>query len=170
MVSLRAQIGGDEKDSAPAKDVHHIDGTPEHTPAPETDAPRRGGRGMLIFAGIMAAFWAGAACAYLWGYFGVQGLARLDPQLLSFVAVVTFLPPLLIVASALALARAQTLSDTARHLAAVSERLTATDENAIQSAQRLGRAVRRELDALSTGLDGAFGRMRALETVLEDRV
>src|SRR5258707_9045102 len=125
---------------------------------------------MLVFAGIMAAFWAGAVCAYLWGYFGVQGLARLDPQLLSFVAIVTFLPPLLIVASAYTLARAQTLSDTARHLADVSDRLTSTDENAVQSAQRLGRAVRRELDALSSGLDGAFGRMRALETALEDRV
>ena len=173
MVSLRAQITGDQKDSAPAKDVHHdvhhIDDVPQRVASPDAEAPRRG-TGMLVFAGIMAAFWAGAACAYLWGYFGVQGLARFDPQLLSFVAIVTFLPPLLIVASAYTLARAQTLSDTARHLADVSDRLTSTDENAVQSAQRLGRAVRRELDALSSGLDGAFGRMRALETALEDRI
>src|SRR6202171_5484615 len=151
MVSLRAQIAGDGKESAPAMDIHYIDDTPERTLGPErgapteTDAPRSG-TGLLVFAGIMAAFWAGAACAYLWGYFGVQGLARLEPQLLSFVAIVTFLPPLLIVASAFALARAQTLSDTARHLADVSDRLTSADESALLSAQRLGRAVRRELD------------------------
>src|SRR6266550_4028226 len=169
MVSLRAQIAGDEKESALATDIHHIDDSPERAAPTETDAPRSG-MGLLVFASIMAAFWAGAACAYLWGYFGVQGLARLEPQLLSFAAIVTFLPPLLIIASAFALARAQTLSDTARHLADVSDRLTSTDESAVQSAQRLGRAVRRELDALSSGLDGAFGRMRALETALEDRV
>jgi hypothetical protein len=173
MMSLRAQITGDQKDSAPKKgvhhDVHHIDDVPERVAPRDPEASRRGA-GMLVFASVIAAFWAGAVCAYLWGYFGVQGLTRLDPQLLSFVAIVTFLPPLLIIASALALSRAQTLSDTARHLADVSDRLTSTDENAVQSAQRLGRAVRRELDALSSGLDGAFGRMRALETALQDRV
>ena len=109
MVSLRAQITGDEMDSAPAKDVHHdvhhIDEVPDRVALPDTEAPRRGA-GMLVFAGIMAAFWAGAACAYLWGYFGVQGLVRLDPQLLSFIAIVTFLPPLLIIASAYAMSRA----------------------------------------------------------------
>src|SRR5258706_772056 len=169
MVSLRAKIAGDQNDSVPMRDVTHIEAAPAAPPVADT-APPRSAAGMLIFAGIMAAFWAGAACAYLWGYFGVQGLTRLDPQLLAFVAVVSFLPPLLIVASAFALARAQALSESARHLADVSDRLTSTDENAVQSAQRLGRAVRRELDALSSGLDGAFGRMRALETALEDRV
>ena len=174
MVSLRAQIAGDEKESVPAR-IRTLRSAYWRQLAPRARCRRKptrraAGLGLLVFAGIMAAFWAGAACAYLWGYFGVQGLARLDPQLLSFVAIVTFLPPLLIVASAFALARAQTLSDTARHLADVSDRLTSADESAVQSAQRLGRAVRRELDALSSGLDGAFGRMRALETALEDRV
>ena len=64
MVSLRAQITGDERDSAPAKDshheVHHIDDTPERVASAQAEAPRRGA-GMLVFAGIMAAFWAGAA-------------------------------------------------------------------------------------------------------------
>ena len=86
MVSLRAQIAGDEKASALATDVHHIDDAPERAAPTETDTPRSG-MGLLVFASIMAAFWAGAACAYVWGYFGVQGLARLEPQLLSFVAI-----------------------------------------------------------------------------------
>jgi hypothetical protein len=142
---------------------------PARVSVPETKLPRSG-VAILAFGAVLAAFWAGTASAYMWGYFGAQGLGRLDPQLMSFVAVVTFLPPLLVIAMTFALARAQTLSETARYLANVSDRLTSADESAVQSAQRLGRAVRRELDALSSGLDGAFGRMRALETALQDRL
>ena len=168
MASLRAQISGEAEEPAPQSEVHRIDEPAERTGEGDTQASR--GLGVLAFATVMSAFWAGAASAYLWGYFGLLGLSRLDPQLLSFAAMVTFMPPLLFIASAFAFARAQTLSDTARHLASVADRLTAADETAVQSSQRLGRAVRRELDALSSGLDGAFGRMRALETALEDRV
>ena len=83
---------------------------------------------------------------------------------------ITFLPPFLFIAAAYALARASSMADAARKLVTASDRLTTVDETAILGAQRVGRAVRRELDALNAGLDGAFGRMRALETALEDRV
>ena len=175
MASLRSQISGEgqesapQKDSTPQSDVQRIDEPGEHIAQGEKEPPRSG-LGVLAFATVMGAFWAGAASAYLWGYFGAQGLSRLDPQLLAFAATVTFLPPLMFIAAGFALARALTLSDAARELASVSDRLTEADESAVQSAQRLGRAVRRELDALSSGLDGAFGRFRALETALEYRV
>jgi hypothetical protein len=62
------------------------------------------------------------------------------------------------------------MQESAARLATVSERLTTADESAAGNAQRLGRTVRRELDAMSAGLDAVFGRLRALETALEDRV
>lgn len=128
-------------------------------------------RASLAFAAIVAMLWAGAASAFLWGYFQtLSALATLDLQFLSFAMIVTFLPPLLFIAAGYAVSRANIMEENAAYLASVSERMTTTDESAAVNAQRLGRTVRRELDAMSAGLDGVFGRFRALETALEDRV
>jgi hypothetical protein len=181
MVSLRAQMSGEAPDSAPEKsapeknaiaqqsEVRHIEAPRERSAAENLTPPRRG-LGILAFGAVMGVFWAGAATAFLWGYFARQALTHIDPQVLAFAATVILLPPFLFIAAAYAFARALTLADTARHLATITHRLTAADESAMQDAQRLGRAVRRELDALSTGLDGTFGRFRALETAVEERV
>src|SRR5262245_50840105 len=56
-------------------------------------------RGSLAFAAIVSMLWAGAASAFLWGYFQtLSALATLDLQFLSFATIVTFLPPLLFIA------------------------------------------------------------------------
>jgi hypothetical protein len=168
MVGMKAQFGGEREVSAPQKELKPQEFVYERAEIRESDSFRATAPVVLI-AVVSSVFWAGAVLAYLLGYFGAQQLGR-DPLLLSLAVVVTFLPPLLFIAVAFAHSRARTMSDTVRHLAAVSDRLTATDDTALQSAQRIGRAVRMQLDALSNGLDSAFGRLRALETALEDRV
>jgi len=131
---------------------------------------RQRGLGGIIFAVAAGAFWMGVIGAFLIGYFGFAGLARLTLQEIAGSAAFVFIPPLLFVATAWALAKAMQLSATAEALADASERLFTADETASRTAARLGRAVRRELDGLNAGLDGAFQRLRALESVLEQQI
>jgi len=175
MSNLRAQLTGASDATA-----HDADDTPlaealRDRPAPKFKDvhPPPKAHASTVFAVIVAALWAGAAGAFLAGYFRAQaiaGLGTFDLQFLSFALIVTGLPPVLFIAAGYAVARAQQMHESALRLATVSERLTTADETAAGNAQRLGRTVRRELDAMSTGLDGVFGRFRALETALEDRV
>ena len=175
MSSLRAQLSGGPESGPQETDETRLAEALKERPAtkPKDAEPPPKVRASTVFAVVVSALWAGAAGAFLAGYFRSQtvaGLGSFDLQFISFAIIVTFLPPLLFIAAGYAVSRAQTMQENAVRLATVSERLTVADESAAGNAQRLGRTVRRELDAMSTGLDAVFGRLRALETALEDRV
>ncbi|HZQ40484.1 MAG TPA: hypothetical protein VFA87_06815, partial [Rhizomicrobium sp.] len=126
--------------------------------------PDRYGVVAFVFVSAASAFWVGIWGAYLWGYFGQKGLLTLPLQQAALFGAAILLPPLLFVAVGAAMTFAHRMSRTAQALQGSAEQLFTVDERATSTAARLGRSVRRELDALNAGLDGAFGRLRALET------
>jgi len=148
----------------------------ETASAPETEPklvkPResRFGTAIMFTAGIVAALWSGATAAYLWGYFGSQGFSHLEIQQAALFVIATFVPSLLFVAVAWALARGHAMGLAAASLVDATDRLFTADETASRTTAKLSRAVRREIDALNAGIDTAYNRMRALELVLENQI
>jgi hypothetical protein len=135
-------------------------------------APRSASRfpTLLAAGSLFSLFWVGVWVSYLWGYLGPQGFAALDLQQIALLSAAMVLPPALFIAIATAFVRASQMGRTAEALRSAAEHLFTADESAAGTAAKLGRAVRRELDGLNVGLDGAFARLRALETSLENQV
>src|SRR3954470_24580808 len=132
--------------------------------------PNHFGLFVWVTGSMMALFWIGVGAAYLWGYFGPKGLVALDPAHKALAAASVVLPPFLFLAVSAALSRSAAMSEATRVLLLTSDRLFSADDIAANSAARLARVVRRELDGLNTGLDVAFQRMRTLEAVLEKQI
>jgi hypothetical protein len=142
--------------------------------APETERPQPkidlGAMVGQIAAATLALFWAGTAGAYFWGWYQKVSAASFGLPEFAIALSVTVVPPCLFIIIAWMLSRGYQLSISAELLAEATDRLFTADETASRTAARLGRAVRRELDALNAGLDGAFTRLRALESVLEAQI
>ncbi len=130
----------------------------------------RAGAAAWAMGTVLALFWIGIGGAFLWGYLGPQGLIGLELAGKALAAAGLLLPPFLFLSIAAAWSRSAAMSDATRVLLAASDRLFAADDNAANSAAKLARVVRRELDGLNTGLEVAFQRMRTLEAVLEKQI
>ena len=164
-------VANDGHDAAMPGPAERADRPLPAPPAPGPERPRRPHTLVGLLLSLMASFfWVGIGAAFLSGYLGPDRLLALPLPQVAPIAAALLLPPLLFIAIGLLIARTLALSDTAEHLLAASDRLLAVDDVAARSAARLGKAVRRELDGLNAGLDGAFQRLRALETVLENQI
>ena len=149
--------------------LQSTDGVAEHE---EKRKARRLPRsiGPVIYALFLSGLWVGGAVAFSWGYLLVNPHLAVNPPLMVLVAFATLVPPLLLIAGAWSLGRGQAMSAAAHELIDATDSLFTTDEASARTAARLGRVVRRELDALNAGLDGAFNKLRALESVLENQI
>lgn len=136
-------------------------------PKPKADLSAMVGQ---IAAATLAVFWAGTAAAFFWGWYQKVATAGFGLPEFAIALSVTVVPPCLFIIIAWMLSRGYQLSISAELLAEATDRLFTADETASRTAARLGRAVRRELDGLNAGLDGAFTRLRALESVLESQI
>ena len=143
------------------------DGAEFERPKPKVDLSAMVGQ---IAAATLAVFWAGTAAAFFWGWYQKVSATTFGLPEFAIALSVTVVPPCLFIIIAWMLSRGYQLSINAEVLAEATDRLFTADETASRTAARLGRAVRRELDALNAGLDGAFTRLRALESVLEAQI
>ncbi len=143
---------------------------PEQKPSVKRAARSSSGLGAVVFAIVIAAFWIGCAAAYLFGYVGPRGWGALDLQEMALFAAIIVAPPILFVATAWVLGRGQAMGNLVGQLSERIELLVTADETSAKTAAKLGRAVRHELDALNSGIDGAFQRLRALENVLQSQI
>ena len=135
---------------------------PHRRPAP--------GPGPLWAAGAAGIFWLGGAVAYALGLLGPRGLTALSAEQLVVLGTASIAPPVLLLLTGWAFVRGEAMRRTAADLADITDRLFTADETAARTAARLARAVRRELDALNQGLDGASERLHQLESLLKDQI
>src|SRR5262249_50458493 len=109
MPSLRSQLSAESDSAAPDADECRIIETLKDRQVPEAEAielPRQRTSIVLFLSAFLAALWAGAASAYLAGFFRTQ-TATLNWELIGFIVIIAFLPPLLIIAAGFTLSRAQ---------------------------------------------------------------
>lgn len=131
---------------------------------------RQPSRRPYAVAVVVSAFWVGSAAAFAFGWLGIDGLMSLDwPTIAGLIFVAVF--PVTFVWFAAHLARrAQGLQLASEDLMQIAARLTEPEGHAGREVTRLGRAVRREVDALNTGLEGALLRVRSLEGSIAERL
>lgn len=133
-------------------------------------AVRQPGTRAYMAAAIVSAFWIGAAAAFTLGYLGLEGLVKLDWPWLAGLFFAAAFPVSFAWFAAHISRRSLGLQLASEDLLQIAARLIEPDTAAGREITRLGRAVRREIDALNTGLESALTRVRTLESAITDRL
>lgn len=124
-----------------------------------------------FLAGIASAFWAGAVIAFVLGVYqsDVQRILDLPVYLhAGFVAALVF-PIAMFWMWAVVARRSEAMQLVTEDISIIALKLTQPEESAAREVMRVGRAVRREVDSLNKGIENALGRVRSLESILDER-
>ena len=130
----------------------------------------------IWFAILLSLLWIGAAG---WAGFKLYGNEVLEPNAwvnlidrpnLIYLAGSVILPLLVIWAFALMIRRAQELKLAARSMTEVAYRLIEPESEAVGAVRTVGQAVKREVDALTDGVEKAMNRAGELETLVHNEV
>ncbi len=156
-----AALGGAQQGAAFAEEF------PESQRRYQMRAP---GKRPYVAAAVVSAFWVGSAAAFAFGWLGLEGVMGLAWPWLAGLIFVALFPVTFVWFAAHLARRAQGLQLASEDLMQIAARLTEPEGHAGREITRLGRAVRREVDALNTGLEGALMRVRSLESAVSERL
>ena len=138
--------------------------------AGEAPAAARQGGAIGLVTMVLAAFWIGAFGAFWIGFYGPDGVLTLPMRELAVIAIGMLGPVLLAMLVAAVLQRTESMRLTAERLQTMAQRLVRPEETAAREVTRVGRAVRREVDALNAGLETAAMRASLIEKAVDDRL
>ncbi len=136
----------------------------------------RAGRSVIRSAMLFASVWIVISIAL--GYLalstpkaGAENVASTitSPGFLTLAGIV-IIPVLLIIGFGLILGRAQEMRSAARSMAEVALRLSEPETMASQRIMTIGQAVRREVSAMSEGIERTIARATELETLVHSEV
>lgn len=112
---------------------------------------------------FISAVWPAAILAFLGALLGFQGMLGLGPEWWVLIAAGALFPLPIIWLAVITWSKARELSQEARRLAHVTDRLIEPDQSAAHEIATVGMAIRREVDTLSSGVEAALSKVRSLE-------
>ncbi|KAB7739026.1 hypothetical protein F2P47_14610 [Parvibaculum sedimenti] len=131
---------------------------------------RRPSRRIPAAAAVASLFCVGAAAAYLWGFYGAEGLSKLTPNELVLIGLGAALPIILVWFAAYAIWRGQEMKLMAEALARTAIRMTDPADPASEEIITISQAVRRELDAMKEGLAQALAETVRLNALVAEEL
>ncbi|MEL7486407.1 MAG: hypothetical protein AAGJ87_04210 [Pseudomonadota bacterium] len=126
---------------------------------------------ILIFSAIVCGWPLGAYWSHVDLYGGASGWTETLLSTLSteIVFIAVFVPVLILLCGYL-LSRAYTMLDAAESIASAAQQFVQPDRTAARNVEAVGYAVRGQVEALNTGVDGALQRLAAVEAMIRQHV
>ncbi len=118
---------------------------------------------IIACAIFVSLVWPLSVLAFVQGLMGWQGLTDAGPHIKVIIAAAALFPLPAFWFGALNWIRTRDLIDETRRLTEIANKLMYPEETAVNEIASVGQAMRREVESLSSGVEVALDRVRALE-------